>query len=108
MPFCPDCGTRVSEEARFCPECGERLKKESTREGTEQALSKESPNGAKPIRWQDKLEIWLKRWIWLVITIGSVAYFVWFYLETKFTLFLWLIIPIAAIGLLFTWGSRKS
>ena len=25
MPFCPDCGTKVSEETRFCPECGRRL-----------------------------------------------------------------------------------
>ena len=22
MPFCPDCGTEVSEDTRFCPECG--------------------------------------------------------------------------------------
>lgn len=22
MPFCPDCGTQVSEDTRFCPECG--------------------------------------------------------------------------------------
>lgn len=25
MPFCPDCGTQVSEETRFCPECGRPL-----------------------------------------------------------------------------------
>jgi len=25
MPFCPDCGTKVSEETRFCPECGRPL-----------------------------------------------------------------------------------
>jgi len=22
MPFCPDCGTEISEDTRFCPECG--------------------------------------------------------------------------------------
>lgn len=25
MPFCPDCGTKVSEDTRFCPECGRPL-----------------------------------------------------------------------------------
>ncbi len=25
MPFCPDCGTQVSEDNRFCPDCGHRL-----------------------------------------------------------------------------------
>jgi len=25
MPFCPDCGTEVSEDTRFCPECGRPL-----------------------------------------------------------------------------------
>ena len=25
MPFCPDCGTKVSEENQFCPECGSPL-----------------------------------------------------------------------------------
>ncbi|MCK4354207.1 MAG: zinc ribbon domain-containing protein [Dehalococcoidia bacterium] len=25
MPFCPDCGTKVSEETQFCPECGRPL-----------------------------------------------------------------------------------
>ena len=25
MPFCPDCGTKVSEDTQFCPECGRRL-----------------------------------------------------------------------------------
>ena len=25
MPFCPDCGTQVSEDTRFCPECGRGL-----------------------------------------------------------------------------------
>jgi predicted nucleic acid-binding Zn ribbon protein len=25
MPFCPDCGTEVSEDTRFCPECGRTL-----------------------------------------------------------------------------------
>jgi len=25
MPFCPDCGTEVSEDTEFCPECGRRL-----------------------------------------------------------------------------------
>jgi predicted nucleic acid-binding Zn ribbon protein len=25
MPFCPDCGTQVSEDTRFCPECGRPL-----------------------------------------------------------------------------------
>jgi predicted nucleic acid-binding Zn ribbon protein len=25
MPFCPNCGAEVSEEAQFCPECGRRL-----------------------------------------------------------------------------------
>ena len=25
MQFCPDCGTKVSEETQFCPECGGRL-----------------------------------------------------------------------------------
>jgi hypothetical protein len=25
MPFCPGCGTTVSEETRFCPECGRPL-----------------------------------------------------------------------------------
>lgn len=25
MPFCPDCGTNVSEDTQFCPECGRRL-----------------------------------------------------------------------------------
>ena len=25
MPFCPDCGTEVSEGTRFCPECGSPL-----------------------------------------------------------------------------------
>jgi len=25
MPFCPDCGTQVSEETQFCPECGHPL-----------------------------------------------------------------------------------
>lgn len=25
MPFCPDCGTEVSEDTRFCPECGRSL-----------------------------------------------------------------------------------
>jgi predicted nucleic acid-binding Zn ribbon protein len=25
MPFCPDCGTQVSEDTQFCPECGRQL-----------------------------------------------------------------------------------
>lgn len=25
MPFCPNCGTEVSEDGRFCPECGHQL-----------------------------------------------------------------------------------
>jgi predicted nucleic acid-binding Zn ribbon protein len=25
VPFCPDCGTEVSEDTRFCPECGRPL-----------------------------------------------------------------------------------
>ena len=25
MPFCPDCGTKVSEDTQFCPECGHPL-----------------------------------------------------------------------------------
>ena len=25
MPFCPECGTKVSEDTRFCPGCGQRL-----------------------------------------------------------------------------------
>jgi len=25
MPFCPDCGTKVSEDTQFCPECGRPL-----------------------------------------------------------------------------------
>ena len=25
MPFCPNCGTEVSEDTRFCPQCGRPL-----------------------------------------------------------------------------------
>jgi len=37
MPFCPDCGTEVSEETRFCPECGRQL---SVGQGTQQVRMK--------------------------------------------------------------------
>ena len=33
MPFCPDCGTQVSEETRFCPECGRPLAVEQAVKG---------------------------------------------------------------------------
>jgi len=108
MSFCPHCGKEVSEGFKFCPECGESVKRESTPEETERTLARQSPNGARPMRWQDRLEIWLKRWFWLAITIVPVSYFIWFYSKSKVTLFLWLIIPIVAVGLLFTWFSRKS
>lgn len=25
MPFCPNCGKEVSEDAKFCPGCGQRI-----------------------------------------------------------------------------------
>lgn len=25
MPFCPDCGTKATQDARFCSECGRQL-----------------------------------------------------------------------------------
>ncbi|MDH4300140.1 MAG: zinc-ribbon domain-containing protein [Dehalococcoidia bacterium] len=25
MPFCPDCGAKLSEDYQFCPECGHQL-----------------------------------------------------------------------------------
>ena len=28
--FCPQCGTKVAEDAAFCPSCGYALKKETT------------------------------------------------------------------------------
>ena len=34
MPFCPDCGTEVSEETRFCPACGKRLIKAQSEQST--------------------------------------------------------------------------
>lgn len=33
MPFCPDCGTEVSEDTRFCPECGRPLMIERAAKG---------------------------------------------------------------------------
>jgi predicted nucleic acid-binding Zn ribbon protein len=33
MPFCPDCGTEVSEDTRFCPECGRPLVIEQAAKG---------------------------------------------------------------------------
>jgi predicted nucleic acid-binding Zn ribbon protein len=34
MPFCPDCGIKVSEDTRFCPECGRPLVIEQTAKRT--------------------------------------------------------------------------
>lgn len=34
MPFCPNCGKEVSEDAKFCPECGQSLKVGVTPENT--------------------------------------------------------------------------
>ena len=33
MPFCPNCGTKVSEDTRFCPECGRPLAIEQAAKG---------------------------------------------------------------------------
>jgi hypothetical protein len=30
MPFCPNCGKEVNEDARFCPHCGQTIKVEGT------------------------------------------------------------------------------
>lgn len=30
MPYCPECGEEVSEEAQFCPNCGHSLEGHST------------------------------------------------------------------------------
>ena len=79
----------------------------SVKHGIREALEQNTTK-AQPMRWQDRLEIWLKRWFWLAITIVPVSYFIWFYSKSKVTLFLWLIIPIVAVGLLFTWFSRRS
>ncbi len=34
MPFCPNCGKEVSEDAKFCPQCGQNLKVGVTPENT--------------------------------------------------------------------------
>jgi len=33
MPFCPDCGIKVSEDTRFCPECGRPMAVEQAVKG---------------------------------------------------------------------------
>lgn len=47
-------------------------------------------------------------WVWLVCTIVAVSYFIWFYIDTEATLFLWLAIAILPVGLLMVWLARKS
>ena len=37
MPFCPDCGTEISEDTRFCPECGRPLEIEQAVKGKSKA-----------------------------------------------------------------------
>ena len=71
MPFCPDCGTKVSEETQFCPECGKRLIKPQSEQSTTSEAQEET-EAAEPEALGAEMKRDIRGWGFGLIVIGVI------------------------------------
>jgi hypothetical protein len=76
MPFCPNCGTKVSEGTGFCPECGRRL-------AIVQGVNGDNTSGQGDLAViPDEIRGWnwgafVLTWIWGAVNSVWIAFLVW-------------------------------
>ena len=71
MPFCPDCGTQVSEDTRFCPECGKLLIKAQS----EQSIISETQEEADDVELETdgaEMKRDIRSWGFGLVVIGVI------------------------------------
>ncbi|MBA7503107.1 hypothetical protein ES706_01714 [subsurface metagenome] len=79
MPFCPNCGKEVSEDAKFCPKCGKRLIKTQSEQPATSALYKEVSAGelGKRMNWFERHLNWtmVLAWVGAYVIAFAVVFF---------------------------------